>query len=217
MSVWLIWSRAAGVRSEATIARQGRWSHDCGDPWSEPVSLLRLIWPQPCLWALTAPVCRSIDSVAPATRWSIRLRPRHDLRELRVPVSASIRPSLVFPPGDPLGRPCDVRVIMRLVRRTSVIPTQPSEVRVNTVIDSDTETRARIQQHWDASECGDIESELAIYAADAILAVRSPASASAAGQGSSTARRAPGRTPLHRPPDHLWVSECVITYDGAPT
>jgi hypothetical protein len=60
---------------------------------------------------------------------------------------------------------------MQLVRRTSAVPTQPSEVRVNTV-DSDAETRARIQQHWDASERGDIETEHAIYAADAILDCR---------------------------------------------
>ena len=33
----------------------------------------------------------------------------------------------------------------------------------------ETEIRARIQQHWEASECGDIETEHAIYAVDAIL------------------------------------------------
>ena len=34
---------------------------------------------------------------------------------------------------------------------------------------SDSETRARIAEHWNASELGDIDSEHAIYAADAIL------------------------------------------------
>jgi hypothetical protein len=34
---------------------------------------------------------------------------------------------------------------------------------------SDSETRARIEEHWRASELGDIETEHAIYAADAIL------------------------------------------------
>ncbi|MDT7666537.1 MAG: hypothetical protein QOD04_6093 [Pseudonocardiales bacterium] len=33
----------------------------------------------------------------------------------------------------------------------------------------DSETRARIEEHWKASELGDIDTEHAIYAADAIL------------------------------------------------
>jgi hypothetical protein len=40
---------------------------------------------------------------------------------------------------------------------------------VNTQLDRDADMRGRIQQHWDASESGDIETEHAIYAADAIL------------------------------------------------
>jgi hypothetical protein len=52
----------------------------------------------------------------------------------------------------------------------------------------DTSTRARIAEHRDASERGDIDTEHAIYAADAI-----------------------------RGGDDLWISECVIAYDGAPT
>ena len=44
-----------------------------------------------------------------------------------------------------------------------------SEVTVNTVIDRDADIRSRIQQHWEASESGDIDAEHAVYAADAIL------------------------------------------------
>ena len=36
-------------------------------------------------------------------------------------------------------------------------------------MDGEAEIRARIQQHWEASEGGDIEAEHAIYAEDAIL------------------------------------------------
>jgi hypothetical protein len=33
----------------------------------------------------------------------------------------------------------------------------------------DVRTRARLEQHWKASEDGDVDTEHAIYAADAIL------------------------------------------------
>jgi hypothetical protein len=36
-------------------------------------------------------------------------------------------------------------------------------------MDRDAKTRARIEQHWEASERGDSETEHAIYAEDAIL------------------------------------------------
>ena len=36
-------------------------------------------------------------------------------------------------------------------------------------IDREADIRARIQQHWEASEGGDLDAEHAIYAADAIL------------------------------------------------
>ena len=36
-------------------------------------------------------------------------------------------------------------------------------------IDRDADFRARLQQHQEASECGDLGAEHAIYAADAIL------------------------------------------------
>jgi hypothetical protein len=36
-------------------------------------------------------------------------------------------------------------------------------------MDRDARTRARLEQHWKASDCGEIGTEHAIYAADAIL------------------------------------------------
>ena len=87
---------------------------------------------------------------------------------------------------------------------------------------SDAEARARIAEHWAASERGDIDTEHAIYAADAIL------------DYSQSGERFRGRSRIHvqcggHPAerhftivrisggDDLWVSECVITYDGAST
>jgi ketosteroid isomerase-like protein len=93
---------------------------------------------------------------------------------------------------------------------------------VNTATDSDADTRARIQQHWDASESGDIDTEHAIYAADAILdypqsgerfSGRAKIQAQRGGHPAErhfTVRRIQGS-------GDLWISECVITYDGAPT
>jgi hypothetical protein len=93
---------------------------------------------------------------------------------------------------------------------------------VNTAFDTDADTRGRIQQHWDASESGDIETEHAIYAEDGILdypqsgerfSGRSKIQAQRGGHPAErhfTVRRIQGG-------GDLWVSECVITYDGAPT
>jgi hypothetical protein len=90
------------------------------------------------------------------------------------------------------------------------------------VDDSDAAIRARIQQHWEASERGQIEAEHAIYAADAILdypqsgeRFRGRASIQAQRGGHPadrhfTVRRIQGS-------GSLWVSECVITYDGVAT
>jgi hypothetical protein len=89
-------------------------------------------------------------------------------------------------------------------------------------MDRDARTRARIAQHWEASEHGDIDAEHAIYAADAIL------------DYPQSGERFRGRTRIqaqrggHPAERHftvrrilgggdLWVSECVITYGGAPT
>src|SRR3954454_4756003 len=85
----------------------------------------------------------------------------------------------------------------------------------------DSAIRARIQEHWEASERGDVETEHAIYATDAILdypqsgerfSGRAKIQAQRGGHPAArhfTVRRIQGG-------GDLWVSECVITYDGAP-
>ena len=86
----------------------------------------------------------------------------------------------------------------------------------------DTQTRSRIQEHWEASELGDIDAEHAIYAADAILDY--PQSGERF-RGRSKIRAQRGGHPAERHfsvvriqgGGDLWISECVITYDGAPT
>jgi hypothetical protein len=93
---------------------------------------------------------------------------------------------------------------------------------VNAATDRDADIRARIQQHWDASENGDIDTEHAIYAADAILDY--PQSGERfRGRAKIQAQR--GGHPAERHftvqrilgVGDLWVSECVITYDDVPT
>jgi hypothetical protein len=93
---------------------------------------------------------------------------------------------------------------------------------VNSAIDPDADLRARLLEHWEASERGDAEAEHAIYAADAILDYpqsgerfrgRSRIQEQRAGHPAErhfTVRRILGG-------GEVWVSECVITYDGAPT
>src|SRR6188472_2095498 len=93
---------------------------------------------------------------------------------------------------------------------------------MNSSIDHEAEFRARLQQHWEASERGDVDAEHAIYAAHAILDYpqsgerfrgRSRIQAQRGGHPAErhfTIRRILGR-------GDLWVSECVITYDGVPT
>ena len=82
--------------------------------------------------------------------------------------------------------------------------------------------RARIRQHWEASESGDIVAEHAIYAEDAILEY--PQSGERF-RGRERIRAQRGGHPAERHfalrrilgGGDVWVSECVITYDGAPT
>src|SRR6202046_4906190 len=93
---------------------------------------------------------------------------------------------------------------------------------MNRAVDRDASTRARIAEHWEASERGDTDAEHAIYAADAILDYpqsgerfrgRSKIQAQRGGHPAErhfTVRRIQGA-------GELWVSECVITYDGVPT
>jgi SnoaL-like domain len=88
--------------------------------------------------------------------------------------------------------------------------------------DRDANTRARIQEHWDASESGDGDTEQAIYAADAILdypqsgeRFRGRSKIQSQRDGNPADRRFAVRR--IRGGGDLWVSEVVITYDGAPT
>src|ERR1035441_5781850 len=89
-------------------------------------------------------------------------------------------------------------------------------------MDRDARTRARLEQHWKASDCGDIGTEHAIYAADAILDY--PQSGERfRGRSKIQAQRGGHPAERHftilriRDGGDLWVSECVITYDGAPS
>ena len=93
---------------------------------------------------------------------------------------------------------------------------------MNRAADRDASTRARIEEHWQASERGDSTTEHAIYAADAILDY--PQSGERfRGRSRIQAQRGGNPAERHftilriRGGGDLWVSECVITYDGAPT
>jgi hypothetical protein len=93
---------------------------------------------------------------------------------------------------------------------------------VNPTADRDARTRVLLEQHWKASEDGDVDTEHAIYAADAILDY--PQSGERF-RGRSTIQAQRGGHPAERHftvrrirgAGDLWVSEVVITYDGAPT
>ena len=84
------------------------------------------------------------------------------------------------------------------------------------------EKRVALEEHWHASERGDSEVEHAIYSADAILDY--PQSGERF-RGRETIAKQRGAHPAKRHftvlrivgRGDLWVSECVITYDGAPS
>jgi len=89
-------------------------------------------------------------------------------------------------------------------------------------MDSDARTRARLEEHWEASDRGDIDTEHAIYAADGILDY--PQSGERfRGRSSIAAQRGGHPAERHftvlsiRGGGDLWVSECVISYDSVPT
>jgi hypothetical protein len=89
-------------------------------------------------------------------------------------------------------------------------------------MNSDTQIRARIEGHWTASERGDSDAEHEIYAADAVLdypqsgeRFRSRANIQAQRSGHPAKRHFAVRRISGR--GNLWISECVITYDGKPT
>ena len=82
--------------------------------------------------------------------------------------------------------------------------------------------RTLVEEHWQASERGDVEAEHAIYAETAILDY--PQSGERfVGRDTIVAQR--GGHPAERHftigrisgAGDLWLSECVITYDGVPT
>ena len=89
-------------------------------------------------------------------------------------------------------------------------------------MDAEAAKKAAIEEHWQASERGDIEAEHALYAEDAILDYpqsgerfrgRATIAAQRGGHPADrhfTVLRITGR-------QDLWVSECVITYDGVPS
>jgi SnoaL-like domain len=93
---------------------------------------------------------------------------------------------------------------------------------VTSSADRDAATRAQIQEHWEASERGDVETEHAIYAEDGILDY--PQSGERF-RGRSRIQAQRGGHPAERHftirrilgGGDLWVSECVISYDGVPT
>jgi hypothetical protein len=93
---------------------------------------------------------------------------------------------------------------------------------VSSATDREGDIRARIEQHWEASERGDGDAEHAIYAVDAILDY--PQSGERF-RGRSRIQAQRGGHPAERHftihriigSGELWVSECVITYDGVPT
>ena len=86
----------------------------------------------------------------------------------------------------------------------------------------DGQVRSMIMEHWRASEQGDSEAEHAIYAEDAILDY--PQSGERF-RGRATIAAQRGGHPADRHfrvrrisgQGDLWVSECVISYDAAPS
>jgi hypothetical protein len=83
-------------------------------------------------------------------------------------------------------------------------------------------TREALEEHWRASESGDTDVEHAIYAEDAILDY--PQSGERF-RGRTTIAAQRGGHPADRHftvlrivgTADLWLSECVISYDGVPT
>jgi hypothetical protein len=86
----------------------------------------------------------------------------------------------------------------------------------------DSQKKAALEAHWQASERGDAEVEHAIYGAEAVLDY--PQSGERfRGRDAILAQR--GAHPADRHftvlrivgGGDLWVSECIITYDGVPS
>jgi hypothetical protein len=90
------------------------------------------------------------------------------------------------------------------------------------VTDSNRHVRAMIEDHWRASERGDNTAEHAMYAEDAVLDY--PQSGERF-RGRATIAAQRGGHPANRHftvqrisgEGSVWVSECVISYDGVPS
>jgi hypothetical protein len=89
-------------------------------------------------------------------------------------------------------------------------------------MDGDARATAKIMEHWRASEQGNSAAEHAIYAADAILDYPQSGerfrgrAAIAAQRGGHPADRHFTVLRISGTGD-LWVSECMISYDGVPS
>jgi hypothetical protein len=89
-------------------------------------------------------------------------------------------------------------------------------------MDTDDELRNRIEEHWQASESGDADTEHRIYAEGGILDYpqsRERFRGRSRIQAQRTAHPADRHFSVTRIAGHgsTWVSECIITYDGQPT
>jgi SnoaL-like domain len=87
---------------------------------------------------------------------------------------------------------------------------------------SATAARKAVEEHWRASEAGDTEAEHAIYSEDALLDY--PQSGERfRGRARIAAQRSGHPADRHFTvlrivgAGNVWLSECVITYDGAPS
>ena len=113
------------------------------------------------------------------------------------------------PPGGP---------VLRAHHRSARKPSLQKGAGVTT----DLEKQRAIERHWAASEAGDVELEHRLYAEDAILDYPQSGERFV---GRSTIAEQRGGNPAERHfklrrvlgTGSMWVSECVITYDGAPT
>ena len=86
----------------------------------------------------------------------------------------------------------------------------------------DLERRRAVEEHWAASEAGDVEAEHRLYAENAVLDYPQSGERFV---GRSTIAQQRSAHPARRHFEvrrvlgggAVWVSECVITYDGVPS
>jgi hypothetical protein len=120
-------------------------------------------------------------------------------------------------PSTIVVREADERVV-----QPSPLQTGKQSPQRGAAVTTDLEKRQAIEQHWAASEAGDSETEHRLYAEDAILDYPQSGERFV---GRSTIAEQRGGNPADRHfrlrrvlgSGSVWVSECVITYDGAPT